>query len=133
MFNKNPSLIPKYYGLVVTNYGIGNVHHLIRNHDNNISLTLDKYVKKRLNFDINKQKKLVNDYIIFSKKLFLYYDIDWSPNYLKNIIVNELNNDTYKLLLVDDYNPKKITDTNLKTFLSVREKYLKDLINKYHN
>ena len=45
---KNSKLLPSYYGTIETNKGTAHVFECVRNYDNKISLTLDKYIEKNI-------------------------------------------------------------------------------------
>ena len=99
--------IPKNYGLIKTNYGIGVVYELIRDYDGNISKTVRYYLGKNIYKDeIMKQLKIYKQYY------WMNYNIILKPITI-NILVKRISKNEIKLVFVDEYDEFKLNITKL--------------------
>lgn len=98
--NITSKILPKYFGTVHTNLGLGYIFELIKDFDGNISLTLDDYLKDKNLFNKNYEKILEN--ILFCKKRLFEEKLIIMGIWPENIIIQRSNINALRPILVND-------------------------------
>jgi len=91
------SSIPKYFGKVNTNLGIGHVFELVLDYDGNISSKLSEYIKK------NELNKALQDKISELYDSFIQSRVIVSDFHQGNIVVKKKNPKDFELVVIDGY------------------------------
>ena len=91
------SSIPKYFGKVNTNMGIGHVFELVLDYDGNISSKLSEYIQK------NELNKALQDKISELFDSFIQYRVIVSDFHQANIVVKKKNPTDFELVVIDGY------------------------------
>ena len=91
------SSIPKYFGKVNTNMGIGHVFELVLDYDGNISSKLTEYIhKKELKKPLKDKISELHDSLLQARVLVS----DFHPG---NIVVKKNNAEDFELVVIDGY------------------------------
>jgi len=94
---KSFEMIADYHGDIITNLGSGNLYELVRDHDGRISKNLEHYLAlddEVITFSI---LELIENLRLYLKKEYiLFSDLD-----MDNILVKKINEDDYKLMVID--------------------------------
>lgn len=101
--HKQAKLLPLYYGTIETNKGLAHVFERIHNYDNQTSLTLDKYIERKIStVSFQKAQEELMQLLLDFKKLWFEEKPVTSNIELVNFMVQQLSKNEQCIRIVDN-------------------------------